>query len=426
MKIEVEDLSPVMKKMNISIPRETVAEELKAAFKEARSTAAIAGFRKGAVPINIIKARFGDSIREDVAKRLVETSYVKALKEKEIVPAEMPKIDLSSQTVEEDKDFSYTVTVEFTPRVEINGYKDMELTRLSAEVTEKDVEDALEKVRQSHLQLKETSAGAEEGDVVTVDFEARSLDGIPIKNYKAVDFPVFLGESTPIPGFDEALKGLKKDDRKDARLKFPDNMSEKALAGKEAVFSITVKSVKKKIIPSLDDDFAKDLQFESVEKLREKARDEVKRAKEGNEKERLKNEILDKLIERHRFEVPEALVKRYQAVLMDSVISNMKMGIIAEDDKGQTPEQLREKYKKHAARKVREDIVLDAIAAKEKIEITSDEYDSAVKKLAESRGVTFEALASRIERENSVEIIKDGLKHEKAFDMIIASAKTAP
>lgn len=424
LKIDVVDLSTVKKRLSISVPKDSVDSEMKTALRDARSTAEISGFRKGAVPVNIIKARFGDTIKRDVAQRLIEVTYVTALKEKNLTPVEMPGIDVAGMA-EEGKDFSYSLTVEVTPNVEIDGYIGMELKREKTAVTDEDVEKGLENVRLSRFQFKEVDRPCGDSDYVTVDFEASSLDGVPLKGYKAVDYPVVVGQSSPLPGFDAEVKGLSKGDKKDAKLKFPDNVSDTTIAGKEAVFHISVKSVKEKVYPNLDDELAKDLHLDNLEKLREKVREEVIAGREDAEKEGLKTEILDRLVEKHSFEVPPALVKRYHGVLMNSVIENMRKGMITQADQGLAPDALRDKYLKIAERRVREDIILDAISAKENIEVSEEEYETSVKDLAASRGVPYEQLIARIEREGSVAVIKDGLKHEKAFDIIIAKSKGA-
>ena len=178
-------------------------------------------------------------------------------------------------------------------------------------------------------------------------------------------------------------------------------------------------------MPALDDEFAKDLDCENLAKLKEKVREEVVKVKEATDKERLKNEILDKLIEKHPFEVPEVTVNRYLGVILGNLVDNLRHGIITPGIAELNSEELKAKYRDVAVRRVKEDMVLDAIAAKEKVEITAEEYDAAIRHLAASRNVPFESLIARIEREGSVDIVRDGLKHEKVFDKIISESRKA-
>lgn len=423
-KIEVEDLGPVKKRLNITIPMESVDEGLRAAYKDARATAVIAGFRKGAVPLNIIKARFGESVRYDLATKMVEQSYVHAIQDEHLVPADRPSVDVKPETLQEGKAFSYSVTVEVTPEITIDGYLGMELKKEAVEVTDKDVEEGLKGVQESRAEFKEADRPARAGDIVTVDFDA-SVAGSPIEGSKATDYQVVIGERTPVPGFDDAIVGLSKGAVKEFTLKFPEKHSREEIAGKDGLFKVSVKSVKEKVLPALDDEFAKDLDCENMAKLKEKVREEVVKVKEAGDKERLKNEILDKLIEMHPFEVPEVTVNRYLGVILGNLVDNLRHGIVTPGIAELNSEELKAKYRDVAVRRVKEDMVLDAIAAKEKVEITAEEYESAIRHLAASRNVPFESLLARIEREGSVDIVRDGLKHEKVFDKIISESRKA-
>lgn len=423
-KIEVVDLGPVKKRLNITIPSASIDEELMAAYKDARATAVIAGFRKGAVPLSIIKKRFGDGIRYDLATKMVEKSYIHAIQDTHLVPADRPSVDVKPDTLQEGKDFSYSVVVEVTPEINIDGYLGMELKKEAVEVTDKDVEEGLKGVQDSRAELKDVDRSAKAGDFVTVDFEA-SVAGSAIEGSKAADYQVVIGERSPVPGFDGELVGLSKGDKKEFTLKFPEKHSREDIAGKDGLFKVSVKSVKEKVLPVLDDEFAKDLDCDNLEQLRGKVREEVVKVKEANDKERLKNEILDKLIEKHAFEVPEVTVNRYLGAILGNLVDNMRNGIITPGIEGLSSDEMKAKYRDVALRRVKEDMVLDAIAAKEKVEVTAKEFEDSIRHLAASRNVPYESLLARIEREGSVDIVRDGLKHEKVFDRIISESKKA-
>lgn len=423
-RVEAEDLSPVKKKLSITVPADAVKEEFNAVYKSLKSTAAVAGFRKGSIPVNILKARFGGKIREDVTSKLIEMSYPHALYEKKLAPVENPQIDITKTKLDEAKEFSYSVTVEVTPQVEINDYKGMEIKMETVEVTEKDMEEGLKNLRESRAQYKEVDRTSKEGDLLTADLVG-VMNGEEIKGSKAENYPFLIGDKTLLPGLEEVIKGASKDEVKETRLTFPENYSDKNLAGKEAVFTIKVKAVKERVVPALDDEFAKDLECDNLEALKTRLREDLMKVKDEKEKERVKNVILDRLIEKHPFEVPEALVNRYLGMILQQVSDNMKQGIIAPEDKGLTLDELRAKYRDSAIRHVKEDIVLDSLAAKENVQITEDEYEAAIKRLAEIRQIPYQQLKERITREGATEVIKDGLKHEKVFDIIIAALKAA-
>ncbi len=423
-RVELEDLTPVKKKLKVTVTAEAIKKEIKAAYQELKATAVVPGFRKGAVPPNILKARFGDHVKDDVTKKLIESSYPLALQEKGLIPVEAPNIDVKSQA-EEGKEFDYQLTVEVSPKLEIEGYRGMELTRKKAEVTDKDVEEELGKIRKAGAKFNEVDRAAKEGDLVLVDFEGFFLDGEPIPKSKHSDYPVVIGEKTLLPGFDDALKGLSKGQSGVSKVTFPKNYSENNLAGKEGTFNVIIKAVKEKAVPELDAEFAKSIKFDTVEALKDKVREELIQVKEAQEKERVKNEILDKLIEKYQFEVPEALINRYLRVILGRVFENMRAGAFASEDKDLSPDDLKEKYRVIAVRQAKEDIVLDTIAGKEMLDVSPDEVDKTIRELAEARNVSFESLMSRIEHEGALEVIKDGMKHEKVFDIIIGASSTA-
>lgn len=423
-RVEVEELSSVKKKLNILVPREGVEKEFRAAYEELKANAQIAGFRKGAVPINVLKVKFGDRVKEDVTARLIEVTYSQAVKEKDLTPVDRPHVEVPDARVEEGKDFSYSVTLEVAPKVDISGYKEIDIKKEKVEVAEADVEEALQKLQETHVGFREVDRPSQKDDLVTVDFEG-FINGEPIKGYKATDYTVIIGHVTPLPGFDEAVAGASKGDVREAKVKFPPNYSEKSLKGKDAVFKITVKTVKERTPAVLNDDLAKDFGCEDLGKLREKLKGEITKAKEKNEKEREKNLVLDRLIEKHPFDVPESMVNRYLGVILRNVAQNMAQGIIAEEDKNLKPEDLREKYRAEAARRVKEDIILDSIVQKENVQVSDEEMKAAMKFLADSRGVSVEALMNQIQREGVYDVVMDGLKHDKVFDIILASAKEA-
>ncbi|MBE9529249.1 MAG: trigger factor, partial [Proteobacteria bacterium] len=351
-----------------------------------------------------------------------DRSYTKAVHDAKLSPTGNPEIDGESLKFSPDADFTYVAICEVSPDVKIEGYIGMELTSESTEVTDSDIDDAITRLQESRVEYLEVDRAAADDDLLNVDFEA-SVDGVPIDDIKAEDFPVVIGSGTPLPGFDEALKGVKAGAAKEVTLQIPETYQNQDLAEKDALFKITVRTVKEKKLPEVDDEFAKDLNEESLEALKKKVSVDLVELKADTEKERVKTEILDKLIEANKFELPEGLVNRYHSVILNNIVDSMKAGNIKPEDANLGPDELKEKYRGEAERRVKEDIVLDAISAAESIEVATDEVEKAVRHLAEQRQIPFESLMGRIEQEGSLSVIEDGLKHETAFDMIIAKKK---
>jgi len=422
--VKVEDLSNVKKELTITVSADVVTKELKAAFKEANSNAAIPGFRKGSVPKHVLKSRFGDQINQDVTTRLIQNSYGPALQEHEYAPLGNPDIDVKDNEPEEGKDFTYTATIELNPKTEIKGYKGLELKPESTEVSDEEVEEGLKKLQESKGDFATVERAADEGDLVELDF-VPYVDGKLAGNLRGDNFPVIIGQMSPIPGVDDSVKGLANGDKTEVTLKIPDNYYEKDFAGKDALFKIKVNSVKALQLPDLDDEFAKDLEADSLDELRKKVRADLEKVKNDNERERLKNLALTTLMEKHEIDVPESLHNRYLSMIVNRAIENIRSGKPSPGDEHLTPEQLKEKYAPVATRSVVEDVILDSIAEQEGVEVSTEEMEQAIRSLAAQREVSYEQLLGRIQREGASQVITDGLRHEKVFDIILSESKGA-
>lgn len=421
----LDDISTVKKKIEVKVSADEVKIALADAYERVKATAAIAGFRKGTVPKSVIKAKFADGINSEVTTRLIDATYHLALEEFGLTPLGGPEVEIKTLAPEEGNEFIYTLTFEVTPRVEVSKYIGLEIGEQAvAEVTEQEIEEGLDGIKETNLRFKEVSKSADDKDMVIIDFTA-SRNGKVIKGLKGTGYPVLIGETSPMAGLDTALKGLSAGDKKDAELTFPENYSEKKLAGKDVTFHITVQAIKEKTLPEIDDEFAKGLKCENLEALKDKIAMEIKKSKDKEERNRLKTIILDQLIAGRELDVPSALAEKYHELIFKSVADNMRSGMVHPDDKGLSEDAVKERYRPLAVRRAREDMILDAIALKEKMEISNTEVEEAIKELAGERNLPIDSLMSRIQREGNLEMIKDGLKHEKVFDLIIASAKKA-
>lgn len=415
--LKVKELSGVKKELDVTVPADVVKEEVKAVYRSVQNSAALPGFRKGAVPKGVLKARFGDQIQEDVATRLIEGSYGPAIQESGFAPLGAPDIDVKTRDVESGDDFKYTAAIEINPVIDVKGYRGMEIAEENIEVSDKDVEEGLKRLARARGQYKEVDRAAKAEDLVTVDFEA-TVEGKVLDKGRMKDFHVIIGQVTPFPGMDEAIVGASKGDKVETDLDVPANYSEGDVAGKKAHVKVKVKAVKELTIPEIDDEFAKDIECEGLDDLKGRIERDLSRVREENERERLKNLALANLIDAHEIEVPESLEKKYLSMIVSRALDNMRAGKPAPGDANLSIDQLREKYRPIAVRSVKEDVILDSIAQAEGIEVTTEELTEAVRHLADARQVSFDELMKRIEREGALEVIRDGIKHEKVFDII--------
>jgi len=280
----LENISSVKKKIEVTVSADNVTSALKDSYERIKETAAVSGFRKGTVPQSVIKAKFADAINGDVSTRLIDTTYHKALEELALTPLDGPIVEIKTIHPEEGKDFIYTLTFEVTPKVDVGEYLGIDIgSKAIITVSDEDIKKGIDGIRETNIRFKEVERPADDKDMVIIDFTA-TRNGKAVKGLKGTGYPVLLGETSPMPGLDDALKGLSGGDKKDAELTFPENYSEKKLAGKDVVFHISVQAVKEKTMPDIDDEFAKGLKCDSFEALKEKVASEIKKSKEKEEK----------------------------------------------------------------------------------------------------------------------------------------------
>ena len=417
MKVEVEDLSPVKKKLTVELPAGELAKEIEGAYLAIKSSAALPGFRKGKVPDNVLRRHYGEKVMGEVATRLLERSYSEAVKEKSLSPVQRPEIEMKKMA--EGEPFIYSATFEVAPVISVTGYRGLDLKREDLDVKDSEVEEGLGRLRKDHGEFKDVEREARKGDMAVVDFEG-FIDGKPIEKGKATDFSVILGEGHLLPGFDEAIEGKKAGDEVEVDTSFPETYQDSGVAGKAAHFKVTVKSVKELKEPTLDDDFARDLECESLDALREKIRGELSSMKKKNDNDRLRAEALDKLLAANVFDVPPSLVESYLANILSSLTEDLKRaGQFPKDETAMAA--LQDRYREVAEKRAKADLIVDAIAEKEGVEVTAAELDKAVAEFAKRGGMAVDVMRARLEKEGSLGVIEESLKRDKVFEILTES-----
>jgi len=395
MKVMVEDISSVKKRIVVEVPSEDIGREIDVVYRELGAKISIDGFRKGKVPKALLESRYKDYVMGEVTSKLVENSYPKVIKEKNLSPVSQPLIDVKG-VIEKGQPFSYTATVEVRPAITAQGYIGMQIKKEDITVSEADVENGVEALRERNAYFSEVERPVREMDMVIVDFECFE-DGKPIKDMKASEYPAEIGTNTLIPELENALKGAAKGEEREVVVKFTDEYHNKGLAGKEVLFRIKIKTVKEKILPSLGDEFAKDLKFNDISHLRDEVRKEIVRRKEAEERERLKGEILAKLVAVNSFDIPPALVSKYAQTFVSQALEEIKSGRIKPEDAGDiSPEKLQERYAKIAETRVREEMIMDAVARQEGITVSEEEIDLKMKELAAGRYQRFDEFKKKL------------------------------
>ncbi|KTD20539.1 trigger factor [Legionella lansingensis] len=310
MQVSVETLKGLERKVTVSVPTAKVEEEVSQRLRNLARKVKVDGFRPGKVPMHIVKSRFSDSVREDVAREMVQSTLPEALKKEELVPAGSPHVE--PEQIESGKDFVYTATFEVFPTINIAELKDnTKIEVIRAEVKDKDVNDMLEKLREQNKEWQEVSRAVAKDDKVVIDFQG-FLDEKPFEGGSAEGYEIVIGSGAMIPGFEDGLIGGKKGKSFDIKVTFPEDYGHKDLAGKEATFKITIHKVMEGKLPALDDAFAEKFNINEggIDALRQDIKDNMVRELERRVSAMNREKIFDQLLAINSFDLPNALIDR--------------------------------------------------------------------------------------------------------------------
>jgi trigger factor len=416
--IQVEDLTEVKKKVTFEVPQQKVLEMMDAEYRDLKKNVQIKGFRKGKVPLDIVRGYFRTKVEADIARKIIEETFQPGLDEKKIVPVSVIKID--PETVEAGKPFKYTAEIEVPPPIEVKDYEGLKLKKYIRELNEKDVDDRIQTLRERNATLKAIpdTRGVAEGDHLVVDIKAES-DGAVIPALTVTDYHMELGRNFYLPDFDAKLESLRPDETKELTISLPEDFPRKDLAGKTASFEVRVKEAKERILPEPDDDFAKDLgEFETLEALKEEIRKDLQRSLDDRSEKEIENQIIDALIEKNDFEVPETMVESQIDNFLHQSMRNLAAhGIDPKRFPAPTQAQ-RDQVRPSAVRIVKAGLILKAVCEQENIEISDEELEAGIAKRAEQMGVTADYLKDQLEEGKMLGELRETLLQEKVYKMI--------
>ena len=422
MKANVEEISAIKKKVSVEIPEDQVSQEINSFYMDLGKKAKIKGFRPGKVPRNILERYFKDYVKAEVIQKLIQETYPQALSETNLQPVSPPMIDPGE--FEGGKSFQYSVVIEVKPDIKLEGYTGLKIEGKKEEVKDEEIEDRLKALQNLHANLKTVSdvRAIRMGDYVIIDYEA-SLDGKPLEGGKAIDFTVEVGSGQFIPAFEEKLIGIKSEGESDIEVSFPGDYGYQKWAGKTISFHVKIKEIKEKILPPLDDEFAKDLgDYSSFEELKTKLRGEIEKEKELALERQLKDQMLDQLIAANPFEVPGSLVEEQTKTL----VSDMKLRLAAQGlelkNLGLTEEKLQEDYKAMAEKQVRTFLILEKIAGQEGISVTDEEADNRLREISEGMRQKFDMVKRYYEKNGLLPEVKMGIIRDKTLNFLLEKA----
>ncbi|KYG91618.1 MULTISPECIES: trigger factor [Metasolibacillus] len=412
--------------LTIEVPAEKVNKALDEAFAKVVKQINVPGFRKGKMPRPMFEKRFGvEALYQDALEIIIPDAYANAIDEAGIEPVDFPEID-GTENFAKGEDFTFTATVTVKPEPKLGDYKGLEVTKLPIEVTDEEVEAQIEAelAKKAELEIKEDEAIVE-GDTAVIDFEGFVGDEA-FEGGKGSDYPLEIGSGSFIPGFEEQLVGVKAGEEKDVVVTFPEEYHAAELAGKEATFKVTVKEVKTKVLPELDDEFAKELdsEVESVEALRAKIKETTAAQKEADSEAALRDELVEKAAENAEIDIPQAMINSEVDRMVQEFEQRLQMqGMNLElyyQFSGQNEAALREQMTADAESRVRVSLTLEAIAAAEKIEVSEEDIKAELEKMSAQFGMTVDQITAAL---GGTSVLENDIRTQKTVELLVESAK---
>ncbi|MCR1850242.1 trigger factor [Paeniclostridium sordellii] len=385
----------------------------------------IPGFRKGKAPKQIIESQYGKGVfYNDAIDMLFPEIYPKALDELDIDPIARPDLDI--EEISKDNGLVMVVNVEVKPEVNLGEYKGIEIAKPDYTVNEDEVNLRLEEMRNKASRLVDVERAIENGDNTVIDFEG-FVDGVAFEGGKGEDYSLVIGSNTFIPGFEEQLVGKNKGEEVEVNVEFPAEYHAENLAGKPATFKVTVKNVQKKELPELNDEFAADTtEFNTLEELKKDLKAKVEEEAKNRADAEMKNSLVEKVSESTELEVPEAMVEtQIDNMLMELNYQLQYQGLQLEQllqMTGRTIEELRNEKREEATKLVKSSLILEAIAKAENVEVSEEEVDAEVEKMAKMYNMEADKIKSMM-KATDLEDIKGQLKIRKTIDLLVDSAK---
>lgn len=413
--------------LTVETDAQTVLNALDQAFKKVVKNVNVPGFRKGKVPRAIFEKRFGvEALYQDALDILLPDAYEQAVKETGIEPVDRPEIDI--EQLEKGKSLIFKATVTVKPEVELGEYKGLEVPEKDFSVKPEDVDAELEKMRKQQGQLEAVEEGAvENGDRVIIDFEG-FVDGKAFDGGKAEKYTLEIGSGTFIPGFEDQLVGMKAGEEKDVNVTFPEEYHAKDLAGKPATFKVKLHEIKRLNLPELDDEFAQDVsEFDTLEELKADVEKNLKEKAKREEEEYVRNTLVELAAEKATVDIPEVMIETEMDYMLQQFEQRlMYQGLNLElytQFTGQSVDEIKGQFKEDAEKRVKANLVLEAIAKAENIEVTDEDVDKEIEQTAKQMEREVAEVRDLFESQGAIDSMKEQLRVKKTIDLLVSNSK---
>ena len=425
MSLQVEKLEKNMAKLTIEVSAEELEKAIQGAYLKNKNKNNIPGFRKGKAPRKMIEQMYGKEVfYEDAANALIPEAYEKALEEctEEIVSS--PKIDVTQ--LEAGKPFIFTAEVALKPEVTLGTYKGVKVAKAEVEVTDAEVDVEVEKEREKNSRtVSVTDRAVKDGDMTVIDFEG-FVDGVAFEGGKGENYPLTIGSGAFIPGFEEALIGAEIGVETDVNVTFPEEYQAEELAGKPAVFKCTVKEIKEKELPELNDEFAGEVsECETLAEYKEDVKKKLAEKKETEAKNMKEDAVVDAIIAEAQMEIPDAMVETQQRQMVEDFAQRIQSQGITMDQymqfTGLTAAKLMDQVKPQALKRIQSRLVLEAVVAAEEMTATEEEFDAEVAKMAEAYKMEADKVKELLGENGKKQVMED-ICIGKAVELVVSSA----
>ena len=412
-------------KLELTVEANRFDEAMKKVYFKTAKYFNIPGFRKGKAPMNIVEKYYGKEIfYEDTFNELVPEVLEDALKENKIEAVSRPDIDVKQ--IGKGQDLIFTAVFQTKPEAELGKYKGIEIKKIEYTVKDKDVNHELEHMQEHNSRLISIEDGpVEKGDIATIDFEG-FVDGVAFEGGKAENYDLEIGSNSFIPGFEDQVIGTKIDEEKDINVKFPEEYFSKELAGKDATFKVKVHAIKKKELPKLDDEFAKEAsEFDTLKELKASIKERLEKENEEKQKYETEEAVVKAVTENIKVEVPSGMIETEVENMIKDIETRLSYQGIKFDQYlqmlGKTMEEMKKEYEPQAEEAVKTRLMLEAVIKAEKIEANIEEIDEKIKEMAKNYGKENDE--AFLQNENVRNYIEEGIKSEKAVDFLVKNAK---
>lgn len=426
MSVQVEKLEKNMAKLTIEVSAQDLEKAIEDAFQKNKNKISVPGFRKGKVPRKMVEKMYGQEIfYEDAVNALIPEAYEKALDEctEDIVSS--PKIDVVQ--IEAGKPFVFTAEVALKPEVKLGKYKGVTVDKVSTEVTDEEVDAEVGRERENNARNVEvTDRPVKDGDITTIDFEG-FVDGVPFEGGKGENYPLTIGSGAFIPGFEEQLIGAEIGREVEVNVTFPEDYQAEELKGKAAVFKCTVKEIKEKELPELDDEFASEVsEFETLAEYKADVRGKLEEKKAKEAKDAREAAVIDAIVKDSDMEIPEPMLETQQRQMVDEFAQRIQMQGLSMEQymqfTGASYDQLTEQVKPQAEKRIQSRLVLEAIAKAENITATDEEFEEELKVMAQAYQMEVDKVREMLPEKSTAQI-KEDIAVRKAAQFAVENAK---